>query len=57
MSGAHIRVDSAMCVDREGLYAVGDYALYNGKVRMIATAVAEGSTAAASAEMDLMTPS
>ncbi len=54
LSGAHIRVDTAMRVDRNGLYAVGDYAMYNGKVRMIATAVAEGSTAAASAEMDLM---
>lgn len=57
VGGAHLRVDSAMRVDRSGLYAVGDYATYNGKVRMIATAVAEGSTAAASAEMDLMTPS
>ena len=57
LSGAHVRVDSAMHVDRQGLYAVGDYAMYNGKVRMIATAVAEGSTAAASAEMDLLSPS
>ncbi len=57
LAGAHIRVDSAMRVDRNGLYAVGDYAMYNGKVRMIATAVAEGSTAAASAEMDLMSMS
>jgi thioredoxin reductase len=31
-----------------GLFAVGDFASYSGKVRMIATAVAEGSTAAAS---------
>jgi thioredoxin reductase len=30
--------------------AVGDFATYAGKVRMIATAVAEGSTAAATAE-------
>jgi len=32
---------------------VGDYASYTGKVRMIATAVAEGSTAAAAAERHL----
>ena len=54
LSGASIRVDSAMRADREGLFAVGDYAMYTGKVRMIATAVAEGSTAAASAESHLM---
>ena len=57
LSGAHIGVDSAMRVDREGLFAVGDYAMYNGKVRMIATAVAEGSTAASSAESHLMSMS
>ena len=33
-----------------GVFAVGDFAAYPGKVRMIATAVAEGSTAAAAAE-------
>jgi thioredoxin reductase len=33
-----------------GVFAVGDFALYPGKVRMIATAVAEGTTAAASAQ-------
>ncbi|RPJ74779.1 MAG: NAD(P)/FAD-dependent oxidoreductase, partial [Acidobacteria bacterium] len=57
LSGSHIRVDSAMRVDREGLFAVGDYATYSGKVRMIATAVAEGSTAASAAEMHLMSMS
>ena len=57
LSGSHIRVDSAMRADREGLFAVGDYAAYSGKVRMIATAVAEGSTAASAAEMHLMSMS
>ena len=33
-----------------GVFAVGDFAAYPGKVRMIATAVAEGTTAAASAQ-------
>ncbi len=33
-----------------GVVAVGDLAAYPGKVRMIAAAVAEGSTAASSAE-------
>ena len=51
LSGPHIPVDSAMQVDRQGLFAVGDFATYPGKVRMIATAVAEGSTAAAAAEI------
>ena len=54
LSGAHIGVDSAMRVDHEGLFAVGDYATYSGKVRMIATAVAEGSTAASAVESYLM---
>jgi thioredoxin reductase (NADPH) len=39
-----------MQTSRPGLLAVGDFAAYPGKVRMIATAVAEGSTAAATAE-------
>jgi thioredoxin reductase (NADPH) len=33
-----------------GVFAVGDFAAYEGKVKMIATAVAEGSTAAASVQ-------
>jgi thioredoxin reductase len=46
-------VNSAMETDTPGLYAVGDYARYTGKVKMIATAVAEGTTAANSAQMYL----
>ena len=37
-----------------GVFAAGDLASYQGKVKMIATAVAEGSTAAASVERFLM---
>jgi len=48
--GPQVEVDSAMQTSRPGLLAVGDFAAYPGKVRMIATAVAEGSTAAATAE-------
>jgi thioredoxin reductase (NADPH) len=40
-----------------GVFAVGDFAAYPGKVRMIATAVAEGSTAASSAERYLASAS
>ncbi len=50
LSGAKIDVDSAMETSLSGVYAVGDFAAYPGKVRMIATAVAEGSTAAAAAQ-------
>ena len=50
LTGTKIDVDSAMQTDIPGVYAVGDFAAYPGKVRMIATAVAEGSTAAASAQ-------
>ena len=50
LDGTHLEVDSAMQTSTPGLFAVGDYAAYPGKVRMIATAVAEGSTAAAAAE-------
>ena len=39
--GPRIEVDSAMQTSRPGLFAVGDFATYPGKVRMIATAVAE----------------
>jgi thioredoxin reductase len=50
LTGAKIDVNTAMETDSPGVYAVGDFALYPGKVRMIATAVAEGTTAAASAQ-------
>jgi thioredoxin reductase (NADPH) len=50
LTGAKIGVDSAMETGTPGVYAVGDFAAYPGKVRMIATAVAEGTTAAASAQ-------
>jgi ferredoxin/flavodoxin---NADP+ reductase len=50
LTGAKIDVNTAMETGSPGVYAVGDFALYPGKVRMIATAVAEGTTAAASAQ-------
>ncbi len=50
LHGRRIEVDSAMETSLPGVYAVGDFAAYPGKVKMIATAVAEGSTAAAAAE-------
>jgi len=50
LSASKIDVDSAMETSLPGMYAVGDFAAYPGKVRMIATAVAEGSTAAAAAQ-------
>lgn len=53
LGGRRVEVDSAMETRIPGVYAVGDYASYTGKVRMIATAVAEGSTAAAAAERHL----
>jgi thioredoxin reductase (NADPH) len=43
-------VNPAMETGIEGVFAVGDFADYAGKVKMIATAVAEGSIAAAAAE-------
>ena len=50
-----LSVNTAMETDVKGVFAVGDFVEYPGKVRMIATAVAEGSTAAASVERFLMT--
>ena len=50
-------VSSAMEAGTPGLFAAGDFAEYAGKVKMIATAVAEGSTAAASAERYIMSMS
>jgi thioredoxin reductase len=54
LGGPHIEVDSTMQTARRGLLAVGDFAAFPGKVRMIATAAAEGSTAAASVERLLL---
>jgi len=45
-----IQVSSAMETAMPGVFAVGDCARYPGKVKMIATAVAEGTTAAASVQ-------
>lgn len=56
ISGPQIAVDSSMQTGLPGVFAVGDFAAYPGKVKMIATAAAEGSTAAAAAERYLMTP-
>ena len=53
ISGSHIAVNSAMETGTPGLYAVGDFASYPGKVKTITTAVAEGLTAANSAQMYL----
>jgi ferredoxin/flavodoxin---NADP+ reductase len=50
----HQPVNSAMETAIGGVFAVGDFADYPGKAKMIATAVAEGSTAAAAAERFLM---
>ena len=54
---SRLAVTSAMETATAGLFAAGDFAEYPGKVKMIATAVAEGSTAAASAERYLMSMS
>lgn len=53
LHGPRLAVDTAMQTSRPGLYAVGDFASYPGKVKMIATAVAEGSTTAAAVERQL----
>jgi len=52
-----LNVTSAMEAATAGLFAAGDFADYPGKVKMITTAVAEGSIAAASAERYLMSMS
>ena len=54
IDGSKLPVGSAMETATPGLFAAGDFAQYPGKVKMIATAVAEGSTAAASAERYIM---
>ena len=50
----HLAGDSSMATRSPGIFAAGDLASYPGKVRMIATAVGEGSTVAASVERFLM---
>jgi len=57
ISGTKLGVNSAMETATKGVLAAGDFASYPGKIKMIATAVAEGSTAAASAERYLMSMS
>ncbi len=57
LKNARAPVSSAMEAGAPGLFAAGDFAEYPGKVKMIATAVAEGSTAAASAERYIMSMS
>ena len=57
LNDARAPVSSAMEAGTPGLFAAGDFAEYPGKVKMIATAVAEGSTAAASAERYIMSMS
>jgi len=54
LDDCHVAVDPAMATRSPGIFAAGDLASYPGKVRMIATAVAEGSTAAAAVERFLM---
>ena len=50
LDGCHLPVDSSMRTAAYGVFAAGDFVAYPGKIKMIATAVAEGSTAAASVE-------
>jgi ferredoxin/flavodoxin---NADP+ reductase len=54
LDDCHVAVDPAMTTRSPGVFAAGDLVDYTGKVRMIATAVAEGSTAAAAVERFLM---
>ncbi len=57
LGDSRLTVDSAMAAATAGLFAAGDYADYPGKVKMITTAVGEGSTAASSAERYLLSMS
>ena len=50
LQGSHLPVDSSMRTAVAGVFAAGDFVAYPGKVKMIATAAAAGSTAAASVE-------
>ena len=47
LGDCHQTVNPAMETSIPGVFAVGDFAAYPGKLKMIVTAVAEGSTAAA----------
>ena len=57
LGDSRLTVDSAMAAATAGLFAAGDYADYPGKVKMITTAVGDGSTAASSAERYLLSMS
>ena len=50
LDGCHLPVGSSMSTAIPGVFAAGDFVVYPGKIKMIATAAAEGSTAAASVE-------
>jgi thioredoxin reductase (NADPH) len=50
LDGGHLPVGSSMRTTIPGVFAAGDIVAYPGKIKMIATAVAEGSIAAASVE-------
>jgi len=50
LDGCHLPVDSSMRTGVYGVFAAGDFVAYPGKIKMIATAAAEGTTAAASVE-------
>ncbi|MCS7185981.1 MAG: NAD(P)/FAD-dependent oxidoreductase [Armatimonadota bacterium] len=45
MDGNHIKVDQKMMTNIPGVFAAGDIATYPGKVKLIATGVAEAATA------------
>ncbi|MCS7265695.1 MAG: NAD(P)/FAD-dependent oxidoreductase [Armatimonadetes bacterium] len=45
MDGNHIKVDQRMMTNIPGVFAAGDIATYIGKVKLIATGVAEAATA------------
>jgi ferredoxin/flavodoxin---NADP+ reductase len=53
LEGCHLPVSTSMRTAVPGIFAAGDFVSYPGKVKMITTAVAEGSTAAASIEQYL----
>ena len=53
LHGSHLPVSPSMQTAIDGVLAAGDFVDYPGKVTAIATAVAEGSTAAASIERHL----
>jgi thioredoxin reductase (NADPH) len=55
LDGCHLPVSTSMRTAVPGVFAAGDFVSYPGKVKMISTAVAEGSIAAASIERYLST--